>query len=291
MPELPEVEHVVRWLSPWLVGRTVTGLAPLTRGRRADAGVLRRPDRPGRLADALRGRRIASVGRRAKLVLVDLAGPPGRTLVVHLKLTGKLWVAAADRPAGRHDRLGLTLDDGAALWLEDARRLAWVALEDATGLEARLAPLGPEPLDPGFTLAAWRPRLARRRGALLKAALLDPETVAGIGNIYADEVLHRARLHPMRRTGGLGPAELRRLHRAVRAVLAAAVGARSGTPRQERVAAGGRGAGERAAARLGLAAYGRAGEPCRRCRTSLVKSRVAGRRTYLCPRCQPRPPS
>lgn len=261
MPELPEVEHIVRYLRPRLATRTITGAAPSFPG--------------------LRGRTIEAVRRRAKLVLVDL--DDGSTLAIHLKLTGKLWVRAEPGPKAR---LALRLDDGQALVLEDARRLGWVRRLDALGLDRLLAPLGPEPLEPGFDLAALRARLARRRGRL-KPLLLDPTFVAGVGNIYADEVLFAARLHPRRTSASLAPADVARLHRALVSTLRRALDARTDeVPDQERVGAGGRGAAERIS---GLKVFQRAGRPCPRCKTTITRSVVQGRGTYTCPACQRMP--
>lgn len=258
MPELPEVEHIVRWLGPRLVGRTIT------------AGPLR----------GVRGRTIEAVRRRAKLVLVDL--DDASTLAIHLKLTGKLWVRADPGPKAR---LALRLDDGQALVLEDARRLGWVRRLDPDGLARLLAPLGPEPLEPGFDLAVFRARLARRSGRL-KPLLLDPTFVAGVGNIYADEVLFAAKLHPLATTASLSPADEARLHRTLVATLRRALDARSGEPDQERVGAGGRGAAERIS---GLQVFQKAGRPCPRCDATITRTVVQGRGTYTCPACQVAP--
>ncbi|MCO5172262.1 MAG: formamidopyrimidine-DNA glycosylase [Planctomycetes bacterium] len=263
MPELPEVEHIVRYLRPRVTGRRVEAVAPPA------------------LARALVGRTLRGVARRAKLVLLPL--DRGGTLVFHLKLTGKLWVRAAGDPPGRHVRLVLGLSGGQALVLEDARRLGWARVLDDAALAAALAGLGPEPLEPAFDLAALRARLAARRRSRLKPLLLDPAFVAGIGNIYADEVLFAARLHPLARAGDLDAPAVRRLHGGIKRVLGAALAARTDeVPDQERVGAGGRGA----ARRLALAVFQKDGQPCPRCRATLTRTVVAGRGTYLCARCQ-----
>lgn len=263
MPELPEVEHIVRYLRPRLSGRRIEAVS---------VAALARP---------LVGRTIRDVARRAKLVLLPL--DRGGTLVVHLKLTGKLWVRPAAEPPGRHARLVVRLSGGDALVLEDARRLGWARVLDDAALAAALARLGPEPLEPAFDLAALRARLHARRRSRLKPLLLDPAFVAGIGNIYADEVLFAARLHPLARAGDLAPPAARRLHAAIKRVLGRALAARTAeVPDQERVGAGGRGA----ARRLDLAVFQKDGQPCPRCRAALVRTVVQGRGTYLCARCQ-----
>lgn len=268
MPELPEVEHIVRYLRPLLVGRRVEDVtAP---GGRA----------PAALARGLRGRTLRDVQRRAKLVVVPLdAG----ALVVHLKMTGKLWVRPADAPPARHARLVVRLDDGAALVLEDMRRLGWARVLDDAALRRTLAALGPEPLEPAFDLTTFAARLRARRRSRLKPLLLDPAFVAGIGNIYADEVLFAARLHPLTVAGALDPSAVRRLHGAIRRVLGRALAERTDVvPDQERVGAGGLGA----AKRLRLAVFQKVGAPCPRCRTTIERSVVQGRGTYTCPGCQ-----
>jgi formamidopyrimidine-DNA glycosylase len=264
VPELPEVEHITRYLRPRLVGRRIEAV---------DAPALRR---------ALVGRTIRDVRRRAKLVLIGL--DPG-TLVIHLKLTGKLWVRDADAPRERHARLTVRLSGGVALVMEDMRRLGWARVLDDRALARTLAALGPEPLEPAFDLPTFRARLHARRRSRLKPLLLDPTFVAGIGNIYADEVLFAARLHPLETAGALDAAAVRRLHGAIKRVLGRALAARTDeVPDQERVGAGGRGA----AKRLSLAVFQRDGQPCRACRAPLVRTVVATRGTYLCPRCQAR---
>lgn len=269
MPELPEVEHIVRYLQPLLSGRRVERVA-------APGGPA-----PPALARALRGRTIRDVQRRAKLVVLPL---DHRALVVHLKLTGKLWVRPAGEAVGPHARLVVHLDDGAALVLEDMRRLGWARVLDDEALARALGALGPEPLEPAFDLPTFAARLRARRRSRLKPLLLDPSFVAGIGNIYADEVLFAARLHPLTLAGALEPSAVRRLHAAIRRVLARAVADRTdAVPDQERVGAGGRGA----AKRLRLAVFQKDGAPCPRCRTPIERSVVQGRGTYTCPGCQP----
>ncbi len=198
-------------------------------------------------------------------------------------MTGKIRVESAAR-RGRGVGWSASLDDGRALVYEDQRKFGWVALLDRAGYDALESTLGPEPLEPEFTRAAFRARLAGRRGRA-KPILLDPSFVAGIGNIYADEILHAAGLHPRRLASTLDPAEVARLHRAIRDVLARAVAERTGDPDQDRVGAGRRGA----AKRLVLAVFQKTGEPCPRCRTPIERIVVGNRGTHLCPRCQPEP--
>lgn len=277
MPELPEVDHIVRYVRPRLVGRRITALETpggLPRGHDA------RGTSPLRL---VKGRRIEAVDRRAKLILLRL---DQRTLVLHLKLTGKCWIKDAAEEPTRSTRLRLVLDDGHTLDVEDARKLGWSRLLEDDALEALLAPHGPEPLEPAFTLPFFREHIARKRGRL-KPLLLDPEFVAGIGNIYADEVLFAAKLHPRRLASTLSPREVATLHRSIVASLSRAVADRtSEVPDQTRVGSGARGASKHIRTRR---VFQRAGEPCPRCGETILRTVVATRGTYLCPRCQPAP--
>lgn len=277
MPELPEVDHIVRYLRPRLVGRRITRLE-------TPGGLPRGHDAPGASPLKLvKGRTIRAVDRRAKLVLLRL---DQRTLVLHLKLTGKCWVRDAESAVTKSTRLRLALDDGQALDVEDARKLGWSRLLEDEPLEVMLAKNGPEPLDPAFTLGFFRELISKKRGRL-KPLLLDPEFVAGIGNIYADEVLFAARLHPRRLASTLSPREVGALHRAIVGSLERAVADRTEeVPDQTRVGSGARGASKHIKTRK---VFQRAGEPCPRCGETILRTVVATRGTYLCPRCQPAP--
>ena len=232
MPELPEVETVARDLRPRLVGATIAG------ARSSWARTLR-THAPEAFAGAVAGRTVEAVGRRAKLVVVELSGSVA--LTIHLKMTGQLFVVPADVPEDPYVRLVLELADGRELRFRDIRKFGRVGLyrrDPATGElltepggAAVFAGHGPEPLDESFTLRAFRARLRARRGRL-KPLLLDQAFIAGIGNIYADEALWTARLHPLRSAGTLRPADERRLYLAIRSILAEAVerrGSRSTT--------------------------------------------------------------
>ncbi|MEY3072970.1 MAG: bifunctional DNA-formamidopyrimidine glycosylase/DNA-(apurinic or apyrimidinic site) lyase [Actinomycetota bacterium] len=277
MPELPEVESVRRQLAPLVEGREVVA-------------VERDPYPSRRMGDVGRatGGRIGPVVRRGKFLLAPLVGPPPHPseLVLHLGMSGILRVLAADDPAGRpggpdpHVRVRLELDDGTALVLRDARRFGRVDVVDP-GDRTRLptlAALGPEPLDDGFDAGAFAAALSRT-GAPVKARLLDQRLVAGVGNIYADEALWRARVHPAARR--VGRAAALRLHAAVREVLAAAVEREGTTFRDYQLVNGASGR-----YLTELDAYGRGGQPCRRCGTTLRSGTVAQRGTVHCPRCQ-----
>jgi formamidopyrimidine-DNA glycosylase len=276
VPELPEVETVVRELRPHLVGRRVTGVR---RGRRK----LRRPWQ-AEWDGLLVGRTVSAVGRQGKWIVVALAD--GRRLVVHLGMTGQLTVADAAAPRQDHTHLVLALDDGRELRFRDVRRFG-CALLFATDIELGTffgaLWVGPEP----FNLNAryWRERLARTRRCL-KAVLLDQGVVAGVGNIYADESLFAAKLHPGRAANTLTPREASRLRKAVAAVLTAAIDKRGSTIRDY---VGG--LGQAGGFQDEFCVYGRTGEACPRCRTPVERLRLAGRSSHYCPSCQPTSPA
>jgi formamidopyrimidine-DNA glycosylase len=241
------------------------------------------PLAPEAFGYAVLGRRVEQVGRRGKYLLLELDA--GDTLAVHLRMTGALsWRPDDPAEPERHLRARFRLDDGSTLSFSDQRRFgrAWVVprdMPDRAGYWASRA--GVEPLTPAFTARRLGALLAGRR-APLKAALLDQRLVAGIGNIYADEALFQARLHPERPAGSLDAGELRRLHRAIRDRLAAGVTAGGASIERYRDSLGQAGSMQDA-----LRVHLHAGEPCPRCGTPIRKTRVAQRGTYWCPRCQP----
>jgi formamidopyrimidine-DNA glycosylase len=272
MPELPEVEQVARELREVLVGRRLDGLL------HAHPDVLRYGVGLGPASFA--GRSFAGIGRRGKLLLFDLGDR--LVLTVHLRMTGRLSVepSAAERPA--HCHLVWALGDNEELRFSDARRFGRAQLLRRAELEADtfLRRLGPEPLD--VELADMRQRLRRRRGTL-KGALLDQSLVAGLGNIYVDEILHVARLHPRLVAATLREDEAVRLREAMRQILEAAIAAGGSTIRNYR-----RPSGELGGFQASHQVFGRAGEACRGCGGPVVKIVVVGRGTYLCPACQPK---
>ena len=278
MPELPEVETIRRQLAPHMEGRVLLSLEVLD-PRWCE------PAAPNELDDAVRGRRIESVGRRGKYFVAGLQDDVH--LMMHLRMTGNLLLVAEadDEPGRRHLRARLTLDDGNRVLFVDQRRfgtgivlLGTSALEDY--FEARL---GVEPLGPDFTAEALR-ALASGRRVPVKAFLLTQERIAGVGNIYADEALFRARIHPLRPVGTLKRPQLSALRDAVVASLEAGIDARGATIDDFRHADGARGSFQDR-----LLVHLREGKPCPRCGTIIRKMRAAGRGTYICPKCQPKP--
>ncbi|HEV2283803.1 MAG TPA: bifunctional DNA-formamidopyrimidine glycosylase/DNA-(apurinic or apyrimidinic site) lyase [bacterium] len=269
MPELPDVEWVARRLRRSIGGRRVTRIEI------RDRSVVRSPS-PRLFAGRLRGRRIRTVGRRGKYLLVYLDGD--LVIVGHLRMTGDFAVVPRHEPLRPHTRLVLGLGAG-DLRFVDQRRFGHVDVIAARELETfrGLRTLGVEPLTPAFSLARLRALIDDRRGTL-KGFLLRQDLIAGIGNIYADEILFQARLHPARPLRSLRPAQVRALHRAVRAALRRGVAA---------LARRGRAIGRRSSVREGdLVAVREKGGACPRCGGPLRIAAVAGRTTYFCPRCQ-----
>jgi len=269
MPELPEVESLARELRGALVGRKIVGVE--VRWPRIVAA----PD-PETFARRLVGRRIREIRRRGKWLLLGL--DEGEWLLVHLRMSGRLTVEDACAPDDVHTRVVFHLGDGQRLRFSDPRKFGRMALTACP--EEWLGDLGPEP--PGLTLEQLAGMLQGRR-VRLKPLLTDQRFLAGLGNIYADEVLWRAGLHPLRPADTLTLEETARLHGAIRQVLEEAIARRGTTlPDQRYVLPDGR-PGEFAAR---LAVYGREGHPCPRCGTPIARTRVGGRSVHFCPQCQ-----
>jgi formamidopyrimidine-DNA glycosylase len=265
MPELPEVETVRRALEPVLTGRTLKRVT-------IDDARLTRPYDPVHVAAELQGERVGSVERRGKYLILRFAS--GRALLVHLRMTGSFHV---DEQSS-HERAVATLDDGTRVSYRDVRRFGtWLLLEPDEVAPYLDAKVGEEPLDALFTVAHLGERIANRR-APIKSALLDQRTLAGLGNIYTDEALWWARIHPLRPAESLERAEVRHLHRAIRRALERGI-QRQGADLGDGVYRGGRMQRE-------FKVYGRAGEPCDRCGTPVAKTRLGGRGTWFCPTCQ-----
>jgi formamidopyrimidine-DNA glycosylase len=273
MPELPEVETVRRRLAPVLEGRVFEHVDI------ADVR-LTRPVDPVEVARELEGERVAVVDRRGKYLIVRFES--GRALLVHLRMTGSFLVgAAAGGTVDAHRRAVVRLDDGADVAYRDVRRFGtWLLLEPDEVDEYVDARVGREPLEDAYKARHLAERLAARR-APVKAALLDQRTVAGVGNIYADEALWRARIHPLTPAELLDADEVQALHRAIRAALNAGIRRQGSTLRDYRLPDGAEGGAQHE-----FKVYGRGGEPCDRCGTAIDKIRVAGRGTWYCPTCQ-----
>lgn len=298
MPELPEVEIVRRRLDPRVVGRRVRRVVV------TDPKVS--PLDEAELDARLRGRQIVRTGRRGKWLLFELAaaaspanppsaapgadrGSPAKATeasevyaIVHLRMTGRLLLDRdRDRPSAR-PRLTVGFDDGSHLYFYDVRRFGGVWVVPAADVDGFFGALGVEPLGDEFTVQILRD-LMSGRAAPLKSFLLDQRHLAGVGNIYADEALFRARLHPLRPAGAVGPREAARLFAAVRETLQLGI-EHEGSSVESFVDP----AGERGRFQEILNVYQRTGLPCRTCDTPIRRIVVGGRGTHYCPRCQPR---
>jgi formamidopyrimidine-DNA glycosylase len=273
MPELPEVETIVRDLRPRLVGRTF-GAVSLTHD-----DVLRGTTRR-RLLGGLRGATVRDLTRRAKHAVFDLGA---RRLVVQPGMTGSLLVH--DRPLTPEERryavLTAELDDGRRMVYRDVRRLGTLLLLDSAAWQRYDGAIGPEPLDASFTPDALSRTFARSRQAV-KKVLMDQRHLAGVGNIYANEALFAARVDPSRAANTLDLQETARVYAEVRRILSAAIASQGTTFRDYRT-----GTGEPGNFQLELFVYGREGKPCRRCGTRLTGTHaIDGRITVFCHRCQ-----
>jgi formamidopyrimidine-DNA glycosylase len=289
VPELPEVENIRRGLIATVVGRRVEAVDVLSESSLAVPRAT--------LESLVTGYRLIGVARRGKLLVIDLDS--GAHLLAHPMMTGQFVVTEHSRTlfAGGHPsrsmlgpmpnattRVVFALSGERLLFFNDARKFGRIRLLDSESLQADqfLRRLGPEPLEDSFTLARFRSQLHRHRRAPIKAVILNQSVVAGIGNIYADESLHLARLHPARPAGSVTPPGSRRLHHAIKSVLGLAIesGGTSFADYADRARAP---AGYLAKARV----FRRQGQPCPVCGTPILRIRVAGRATNVCPHCQP----
>jgi formamidopyrimidine-DNA glycosylase len=272
MPELPEVETVVRGLRPHLVGRTLVRVDQ----RRADL----REKLPAKFAQRLQGRRVTAVERRAKYILVHL--DDANMLVVHLGMTGQFVLGDKPNSVGPHEHVAFTLDDGRSLRFTDPRRFGLMDIVPARELDThkRFRDIGPEPLDADFTVAVLENAFRGRRGPI-KAALLDQRNIAGIGNIYACEALHAAGILPKRRTGTVLRDRAARLVTAIKDVLEKAIAA-GGSSARDYVQAN----GEQGWFQAQWSVYDKEGQPCPGCGAPIRRIVQGGRSTFYCPKCQ-----
>ena len=265
MPELPEVETIVRRLRQPLIGRSFTGASVLWPPMVRPAGV--------QLNDRLPGQRIETIQRRAKYLVFALS--EGESLVIHLKMSGDLRVCDAAEALDRHDRVVFDLDDGNQLRFNDMRKFGRVYLLADAG--AILSQLGPEPLGAWFGESDFVALFERRSGPI-KPLLMDQTFIAGIGNIYADEALYQAGIRPLRAADTLSETEKRRLYHAVRQVLSTAIEHQGSTLRDATYREG------RYQDRFCV--YGQHGRPCARCGSIIERVRVGQRYAHFCLACQ-----
>ena len=270
MPELPEVETIKNELLPHVVGRQVTD------ANLCWEGIVRKPS-PEEFCSRLIGERITGLSRRGKYLIFRLSS--GEALIIHLKMTGSLLLNHASDTPGRFIRAVLHLDNDCQLRFRDPRKFGvmWL-VEDTSSVVAKL---GPEPLEENFTAEVMAERLAKRK-APIKPILLDQNFIAGIGNMYADEALYDASIHPLRPAASLSQEETVKLHHAIQQVLGAAIGNKGAS-----VANYFRPGGELGKAHFEFrVAHGLGGKFCQRCGTPIERIVVRNRGTYFCPKCQ-----
>jgi formamidopyrimidine-DNA glycosylase len=270
MPELPEVETIARGLRPSLIGKTIVDVSNDWPGH------IVKPDFP-ELRHRIIGQSFTSISRRGKYIVFHLSS--GESLIIHLKMSGQLSIAQAENPADKYVHTVFTLSDGHELRFRDIRKFGRVYLVRDSG--EVLGNLGPEPLSEAFT-PAWLHDQLMNRNRVLKPLLLDQTFIAGIGNIYADEALFQARLHPQRRSNSLSHEEARALQEAIRQVLelgihreGASIDATYRKPD-----------GTMGQMQNSFFVYGREGERCYRCGDIVHKVKLGGRGTHFCNRCQ-----
>jgi formamidopyrimidine-DNA glycosylase len=269
MPELPEVETIARGLREPLVGRQFTGV------RIGWENLVARPS-VEEFERGLVGQRILGVKRRGKYLVFALSS--GASLIVHLRMTGRLLIKENTDELDKHDHLIFELDDGRELRFNEMRKLGRVYLVDDEN--EIVGELGPEPLDGDFVPADFAALLSGKRG-MIKPLLLNQRFVAGIGNIYADEALFVARIHPERRADSLTTGEIERLYGAIRQVLRQGIENRGTTLSAYRDAEGREGRNQEV-----LQVSRNTGQPCPRCGMPIERTVVGGRGTYFCPKCQ-----
>jgi formamidopyrimidine-DNA glycosylase len=268
MPELPEVETIKNELTPHLIGRTITAITLF------DDRIVRQPP-PKEFSARLIGQKITGIGRRGKYLIFGLSS--GESLIIHLKMTGSLWL----KPPEKFTRAIIHLDYGTKVYFRDPRKFGvmWLVADKNTVGER----LGPEPLEPGFTAKVLAQRLSKRT-APIKALLCDQNLVAGIGNMYADEALFLAKIHPLRAGGSLSAEEVKRLHRAIKKVLKKAIGDKGASTDTYF-----RPGGEIGTAHFHFRVAHRRGESCPVCGSPLERLAIRNRGSYFCPKCQPEP--
>lgn len=287
MPELPEVETIKRGLSKLIIGQDIKSIE--------SDNPKSFPDNPADVERFVLGHKITAVRRRAKVLIIELDS--GYSIIAHLKMTGQLVYDAPGAHFGaghpnsslvnklpdKSTRVIITFYSGGKLFFNDQRKFGWMRVYPTSEIEQIpfFAKAGPEPLDNNFNWQLLKERLSRRPKTAIKPALMDQSVIAGVGNIYADESLWGARIHPARPASSLTDQEYRRLHRSLTDVLKLSIDKGGSTDRNYVDAEGKKGS------YLEFAnVFRRQGQPCPRCNQALVKTRLAGRGTHYCPHCQ-----
>ncbi len=274
MPELPEVETIRLGLHPKLVGSKIDDVIE------CDFPGVVEPLSIAQFRDAVKGRLFTESHRRGKYLIFDL--DDGLALIVHLRMTGQLILVGTEHPETRFARLRLALNGDRELRFADQRKFGRVTLVDVKAIKELDSRLGIEPLANRFT-AAWLEQALSSRSGAIKAVLLDQSVIAGIGNIYADEALYRAAIHPLTPASSLDRTSVAALHRSVRFVLRQSINRHGTSFSSYRDSDGNAGSNQYSLEVYGL---GRKHHPCGRCGTELICIQVAGRSTHLCPGCQ-----
>lgn len=289
MPELPEVETVRRGLSRLIIGHEVKSVSHDTSKSF--------PNAPADVEEFLIGAEVTVVRRRAKVLIIDLSS--GYSLVTHLKMTGQLVYRGKETFGAGHPndslignlpdkstRVIISFEGGTTLYFNDQRKFGWMRLLPTIEVPNIdfMKRVGPEPLSDEFTAKIFIEKIRRRKGSSVKAAILDQTVLAGVGNIYADEALWGARIHPAEKVGDISDARLRKLREEIKYVLALSI-EKGGSTDKNYVDAEGRKGSYLSFARV----FRREGQACSRCGSTIIKSRVAGRGTHTCPKCQPLP--
>lgn len=273
MPELPEVETIRLTLQPRLAGLKFTGVHVFL------PKVIKAPE-PDRFTEIIPGKKIIRLTRRGKYLLLSLTG--GYTLVIHLRMTGRLIYREKDEPPPQYTHVIFLFDNGSQLHFADMRQFGCLLLVPDTSLDdlAGLKNLGIEPLDPSFTREFLKKELRHCR-AKIKSLLLDQTFIAGLGNIYTDEALHRAGINPERPANSLAQREITCLHHAIQEVLREGIEYR-GTTVKDFVSGNGRAGSYQELLRV----YSRESKPCPRCGQKIIRKKIGGRSSYYCPACQ-----
>ncbi len=277
MPELPEVETIVRGLRDVLCGKTIAGVDI------REEMIIGYPEKPVKFREGLLGRKITAMGRRGKYIILDLNS--NLQLIIHLRMTGKLLLKMREEEIESHTHLILRFKEGGDLRFNNVRKFGRMYLIDRDNPEKAggFARLGPEPLSPEFSPEVFQ-EILKGSSRAVKALLLDQKKIAGLGNIYADEALFRAGIHPSQPADELTRDDVERLYQSIDQVLKAGI-KYSGTSFSDYVNA----LGETGSFQERLMVYGRDGEKCPRCSCQISKDRIASRSTHFCPDCQEKP--